>query len=220
MTRKRKELFAHKIESITEITPGYFTVNFTRKFDFTPGQVVALTLNKENDPRLYSIASSNKASYMRILFDVKPDGKLTPPLSQVEKGDTVYVSKPFGKFIPSQDKEWWIATGTGIAPFISMMESGSELPQKLLHGSRTIDNFLFQDDISNQLKSDYLRFCTKEKGEGIIEGRLSNWLKSQESLPQNTKFYLCGNPEMVVDVRDIILSKGVAFENIMAEIYF
>ena len=45
-------------------------------------------------------------------------------------------------------------------------------------------------------------------------------MKSENELPKQIKYYLCGNPEMVVEVRDIILGKGVDFENIIAEIYF
>ncbi len=220
MTRKRKELFPHKVTAVTEITTNYFTLEFDREFDFDPGQVVAISLQLDDDPRLYSIASGNKKNIMRILFDVYPDGKLTPPLSILKPGDEILVSKPFGKFTPSKDNEWWIATGTGIAPFISMLESGMDLPQKILHGSRTLSLFLFQELFKKKLGEDYLRFCTKENGDNVIEGRLTNWLKSQTELPKDVKFYLCGNPEMVVEVRDIVLSKGVDFENIMAEIYF
>ncbi len=220
MPRKRKELFSHKVTTVKEIVPGYFTLEFERKFDFIPGQVVAVALHEGDDPRLYSIASGNKKDPMRILFDVFPQGLLTPPLSRLKPGDELLVSEPFGKFTPSAKAEWWIATGTGIAPFVSMVESGVDIPKKLLHGSRTLEHFLFQDSFKAHVGDNYLRFCTKEKGDGAIEGRLTNWLSEQTDLPKDVNFFLCGNPEMVVEVRDIILSKGVAFENIMAEIYF
>ncbi len=220
MARKRKELFPHHVNGVTEITPGYFTVSFEKKYDFIPGQVVAVSLNEKDDPRLYSICSGNKENEMRILFDVKPDGLLTPPLSQVNVGDVLLVSEPFGKFVSSGQKEWWIATGTGIAPFISMLQSNQSKPEKVLHGSRTLINFLFQDYLADTLGDKYMRFCTSENGPEVIEGRLTHWLKSQEQLPADVKYYLCGNPEMVVEVRDILLNKGVDFESIMAEIYF
>ncbi|SMO66091.1 ferredoxin--NADP+ reductase/benzoate/toluate 1,2-dioxygenase reductase subunit [Saccharicrinis carchari] len=220
MSRKRKELFPHKITSVTEILPGYFTIEFQRRFDFIPGQVVAISLNLEDEPRLYSIASDNKQDTMRILFDVLPQGLLTPPLSKMKPGDELLVSAPFGRFTPSDKEEWWIATGTGIAPFVSMVESGLELPRQLLHGSRTLSHFLFQDIFQERLGERYLRFCTKEQAKGIVEGRLTSWLREQTELPCQVNYFLCGSPEMVVEVRDIILSKGVAYEHIMAEIYF
>ncbi len=220
MGRKRKELFKHKIISINEITTGYFTLCFEKKFDFIPGQVVAISLNTEDDPRLYSIASGNNQSFMCILFDLKPEGALTPQLINLTPNDEILVSEPFGEFTTFNTNEWWIATGTGIAPFVSMIESDNQLPKKLLHGSRTLNQFLFQKLFKAELGDNYLRFCTKEIGENVINGRLTNWLSSQNTLPSDVKYFLCGNPDMVVEVRDIILSKGVNFENIMAEIYF
>jgi ferredoxin-NADP reductase len=220
MVRKRKELIPHVVISVEEIIPNFYTLTFKRQFDFVPGQVVALGINTSHDPRLYSIASGNQKDFMRILFDVKTNGFLTPQLIQLKPGGLIYVSEPFGEFTPSDKNEWWIATGTGIAPFISMAESGVKLPDKLLHGSRTLDQFLFQDLFAEKLKGNYLRFCTKEEGSDIISGRLTEWLIAQNELPQKIKYYLCGNPDMVVDVRDIILDKGVDYENIMAEIYF
>jgi len=221
MFRKRKKLFSHKVLSVEEIVPGYFTLSFNKKFDFIPGQVVAIAIHSDDDPRLYSIASGNNRLFMRVLFDVNPSGFLTPQLKALKKGDDILVSKPFGKFISSGENAWWIATGTGIAPFISMVESGIELPLKLLHGSRTLNQFLFQDLFQDNLKERYLRFCTNEEGKSdVITGRLTHWMKSEKELPKEIKYYLCGSPDMVVDVRDIILSKNVDFENIMAEIYF
>jgi ferredoxin--NADP+ reductase len=42
----------------------------------------------------------------------------------------------------------------------------------------------------------------------------------QSNLPLNYKYYLCGSAEMVVDVRDILIAKGIPYEQIFAEIYF
>jgi len=41
-----------------------------------------------------------------------------------------------------------------------------------------------------------------------------------DDLPEDQKYYLCGSAEMVVECREILISKGIAFSNIVAEIYF
>ncbi len=220
MPRKKKELFSHQVTALKHITGEVYTLSFRRHFNFIPGQVVAVAIHQNDDPRLYSIASGKDEDDMRILFDIKADGFLTPKLKELKVGEEIFISEPFGNFVPSGKDEWWVATGTGIAPFVSMVLSGCDLPQKLIHGSRTLSYFLYQDLLKDRLSVDYMRFCTREEGPDIISGRLTHWLKQQISLPENIKYYLCGNPEMVVDVRDIILSKGIDFENIMAEIYF
>jgi ferredoxin-NADP reductase len=218
--RKQKELFPHKVVGKTEIVPGVFDLRINRDFDFLPGQVVAVALSAEAEPRLYSIASATTEPYFRLLFDVNPQGLLTPELATLNTGDTLQVSAPFGRFTATHDPAWWIATGTGIAPFISMAESGYHDNKTLLHGARTPAEFYFADLFQQKLAANYHRFATREEGPGIHQGRLTNYLKSLNELPTDIKYYLCGNANMVVQVRDILLGKNVPFENIVAEIYF
>lgn len=218
--RKQKELFPTKIIKKEEIAPGIFTILTEKKFDFIPGQVVAVALSPAEEPRLYSIASGNKASHIRILFDINPAGLLTPRMADLTPGDLVLMSKPFGRFLGTDEPAWWIATGTGVAPFISMAESGLGKNKKLIHGARTPNEFWFSEFFSTVLNDNYVRFATRETGPEIQSGRLTQWLKSQNNLPNNIKYYLCGNANMVVDVRDILVSKGIPYDNIIAEIYF
>ncbi len=41
-----------------------------------------------------------------------------------------------------------------------------------------------------------------------------------KSLPLNEKYYLCGNPLMVNEVRDLLIERGIPFDNILSEIFF
>ncbi|WP_010664105.1 ferredoxin--NADP reductase [Marinilabilia salmonicolor] len=218
--RKQKELFPAKVLTKEEISPGVFTLCTERTFDFIPGQVVAVALTADEEPRLYSIASGNNTGHIRILFDINPAGSLTPRLAQLNPGDELMMSEPFGRFLGTKDPAWWIATGTGVAPFISMSESGLIQNKKLIHGARTPKEFWFSEHFSSSLDDNYVRFATRETAPGIRSGRLTQWLKEQNNLPNNIKYYLCGNANMVVDVRDILVNKGIPYDNIIAEIYF
>jgi len=217
---KQKILQAVTITNNTILAEQVHLITLEKPFSFKAGQVIAVAMNADDEPRLYSIASSEQADQLSILFDIKPDGELTPPLSQVKKGDTIYISEPFGKFLCESKPATWIATGTGIAPFISLIESGKAEIIQLLHGARTIDKFFFQDTIEEYLGTDYLRFCTNEINSQTYKGRLTTYLKNTEELATNNKYYLCGSPQMVIDVREILISRGVPFDNIIAEIYF
>ncbi|MGQ1891556.1 ferredoxin--NADP reductase [Thermophagus sp. OGC60D27] len=218
--RKQKELFPVKVVSNSEIALGFFSLETERKFDFVPGQVVAVALNNHEEPRLYSIASGNGKEYLRLLFDVNPEGLLTPRMARLSKGDELFMSEPFGRFLGSSDPAWWIATGTGIAPFISMAESGMAINKKLIHGAKTPGEFLFADMFIRKMGDNYLRFATRESGPGIYRGRLTHWLKEATNLPKEIKYFLCGNANMVVEVRDILVRKGVEIDHVIAEIYF
>lgn len=218
--RKQKELFPHKVTSVTEIIPGVYDFQIERQFDFIPGQVVAVAISHDDEPRLYSIASATTDSRMRLLFDINPRGLLTPKLPLMAPGDTLLVSIPFGRFTATHDAAWWIATGTGIAPFISMALSGYHMDKQLLHGARTPAEFYFADLFKEKLVERYLRFATVENSPEIQKGRLTTYLRTLEELPLDIKYYLCGNANMVVEVRDILIEKKVPFANIVSEIYF
>jgi len=68
--------------------------------------------------------------------------------------------------------------------------------------------------------SNYIRCCSAESGNGVYEGRLTQYISEQQSLPKDKKYYICGISEMVVETRDILINKGIPYENITAEIYF
>lgn len=204
----------------TQLTTNTYLLEITKNIEFIAGQFVAISLANSEEKRLYSIASGEKDGTLKILYEVVPDGILTNQLCQLKAGDRVAVSEPMGRFLPTHGKALWIATGTGIAPFISMLHSGYSNDKTLLHGSRTVEGFLFQDQFASSMSDNYLRFCTTETAPGIISGRLTHHLKQMNGLDPDILYYLCGSNQMVVDVREILINKGIPYENIKAEIYF
>lgn len=219
-SRKRKTLYPTVVLNNSTLKEGVHYLKIETRFSFLPGQVIAIALKQEDEPRLYSIASGTDDNYLGILFDINPVGELTPKMALLKPGDQLYISEPFGKFLCEETPAMWIATGTGIAPFFSLAKSGKLNNIILLHGSRTIDAFFFQDFFNDTLHENYLRFCTTEEGKGIYSGRLTQYLQDRKQLPTNYKYYLCGSSQMVIDVREILIKKGIPFDHIIAEIYF
>lgn len=214
------QLVPFEISRKARLAEEVFLISIPRKHDFEAGQVVAVCMSDGQTPRLYSIASGISDSEISILFNIKKDGLLSPQLANCKEGDRILVSAPFGNFTCRDEKACWIASGTGIAPFASMFFSGQWHGKTLIHGGRAVDSFYFQDDIAPVMKENYVRCCSQEMGEGLYPGRLTSYLMEKASFDLNQKYYLCGSPEMVVDVRDILISKKVPFENIISEIYF
>ncbi len=202
-----------------EISPGVHVISFMRDFDFLPGQVVKIAADNSHSPRIYSISSGNKEKEVRILFNIKDDGFLTPKLAKMIPGEQILVSQPYGSFLGTHDKAWWIATGTGIAPFYSMIKSGLEKQKKFIHGVRYLNQFYFEDEIEEALDDNYVRCCSRESSCNTFTGRVTDYLNGIQVLP-DVKYYICGQALMVVEVRDLLIKKGIRFENIMAEIYF
>lgn len=216
---KEPGLFEYLLVNNEEISPGVYLISIKRDFDFLPGQVVKIAIDREHPPRIYSICSGNKENEVRILFNIKEDGFLTPKLAGMIPGEKILVSKPYGSFLGVDEAAWLISTGTGIAPFYSMFRSGLEKNKKLLHGVSYLNQFYFEDEFEWKMGNNYVRCCSRESSCDVIPGRVTDYLKTISDFP-NVKYFLCGKALMVVEVRDLLIEKGVPFENILAEIYF
>jgi ferredoxin--NADP+ reductase len=208
------------VTAFREITPHVSLLSFKRKWSFMAGQVVGIAIGIGDNPRMYSLSGSIDDEDGEILFDVRPEGTLTPRLNNLRVGDKLLVSEPFGEFIGTRKPAWWIATGTGIAPFASMLRSGFGDHKRLIHGGSFSNSFYFEDEFKAALGIDYIRCCSKETGEGLFSGRVTDWLAEQKDLPTDIIYFLCGKAEMVVDVRDLLISRHVPFDNIQSEIFF
>jgi ferredoxin/flavodoxin---NADP+ reductase len=203
-----------------EISPGVYLVSWKRTYDFYPGQVVKIASSLAMTPRLYSICSGTDEPEVSVLFNVKEGGLLTPWLAGVIQGMKIWVSRPYGSFKDNKKPAWWIATGTGIAPFYSMFRSEMSGNKTLLHGVRKLDQFYFEDELEWAMGDRYVRCCSYEQSCNVFPGRITSYLEQIKKLPVDINYYLCGKAIMVVEVRDLLISRGVPYQNILAEIYF
>jgi ferredoxin/flavodoxin---NADP+ reductase len=203
-----------------KITPGVHLISWKRTNDFHPGQVVKIASDPAMAPRIYSICSGNIDPEIRILFNVKEDGLLTPWLAGAIPGTKIWTCKPYGSFKDGKDPAWWIATGTGIAPFYSMFRSGISDNKTLIHGVRMLNQFYFEDELEWSMGKRYVRCCSQEQSCNVFLGRVTKYLEEIDELPAHINYYLCGKALMVVEVRDLLISRGVPYQNILAEIYF
>ncbi|MEZ5107226.1 MAG: FAD-dependent oxidoreductase [Draconibacterium sp.] len=219
MQKKETALIEYTISNNIEISPGVYVTSFKRNFEFIPGQVVKIGIDRKMPPRIYSICSGNQDQEVSILFNIKEGGYLTPKLASLIPGDKILASEPYGSFLGSKEKAVWIATGTGVAPFYSMLKSGLSKNKTLIHGVRHLNQFYFEDELEWALNDNYIRCCSKESSCNIFPGRVTDYLKTIDILP-DIKYFICGQALMVVDVRDFLIEKGVHFENILSEIYF
>jgi ferredoxin--NADP+ reductase len=203
-----------------QIAKDVYVLRFEKFKHFTAGQMLRLSVQPAGISRLYSIASGEDDHEISILFDEKPDGSLSPLLSRLEPGDTLFCSDPFGSFLCKTENGIWIANGTGIAPFVSMALSGYAQGKTLIQGARTLKQFYYKDVLETILKENYVKCCSGEQHPGLFYGRITDYLKHNDFNDKTLTFYLCGSAEMVVDTRDILIEKGFSFDKIQSEIYF
>jgi NAD(P)H-flavin reductase len=128
-------------------------------------------------------------------------GKFTPVLSTADIGTRFDISRPEGYFTfkPSPLPPVFVATGTGIAPFCSMVRSGVT-GFTLLHGVDSPQNLYYQSELESAADL-YIPCISREcqSSDEYFRGRVTNYL--QEHLPAaQYDFYLCGRREMIREV--------------------
>lgn len=203
------------------VSEHYKVLQLEKYCDFKAGQIIGISLQTGLPTRMYSIASGERDESIDILYSLYPNGEVTPQLWQLKAGDTVQASHPSGRFEANPHAMTWIAAGTGIAPFVAMLRSAKQSNIQLIHGARQSDEFYNAAEFDKILGSNYIRCISQPTNEpNYFNGRVSDYLRTQQTIDRSRYYLLCGGSEMVVEVRDLLLSRGVSFLNIAAEIYF
>jgi ferredoxin-NADP reductase len=205
-----------------------FALAWRRDFDFTAGQLVDVALAERGPSRLYSLFTGPGDEEAGILFTLVGSGELTPTLARLGAGDILWIRGPSGSFPAFSGPAVWIANGTGLAPFLSMARAGLAEGKRLLHGARAPGDFYFSGELCALMGERYLR-CRSQagresraacpEGAGIFLGRLTAFLEAGR-WDAGLRYELCGSASMVVEVRDLLIGKGVPLRNIVSEVYF
>jgi ferredoxin--NADP+ reductase len=212
-----------------EVAASAHLLAFTGGGGFLPGQNVNLALEPSGPVRSYSVASAPADPVKEVLFDVVPGGLLTPRLAALRPGDPLYVSAAFGGFLDDERPATWIAAGTGVAPFASLVRSGLAADKILAHAGRSPEGFYFRELFAARLGPRYFPCPTRAGAASVTGGTaeagaahaggLLGWLRDHE-LPPDRRYLLCGSTRMVVAIREQLIARGVPFANILAEIFF
>ena len=191
-----------------QLTQKTFEVEFTRPehFNFKPGQ--RLRFNYGEETRDYSVISTPTDTALSFCIREVPGGLLSPVLATAVPGTRFRVSGPHGYFTfkSSRGKTVFVATGTGIAPFVAMARSGIS-GFTLLHGVREPSE-LYYEALLRETAGQYVACLSGKRFElskvvGAIAGRVTDYLADR--LERDVyDFYLCGRSEMIRDATLLI----------------
>ncbi len=211
----------YKILNIENLTESTFILRMPKsRFKFYAGQHISLSIKGDYQSREYSIYSAEESDFLEVLVKEVDGGYFSPKLKHLKVGDFVEIHGPFGKFgldtkRLETHKHVFIASGTGIAPFHSMVKSNPDLNYQLIHGVR-YENEAYE---KNHYEKDRFVLCTSRDGSGDFQGRVTEYIQQNE-FDKNTSFYLCGNSDMIFDAMEILKDKGFDRDNVNVEVYF
>ena len=215
------DLNYYKVLNIKYLTENTFVLSLPEsRFSFRAGQHVSVSIAGDYQSREYSIYSPEENPTLELLVKEVEGGHFSPKLKNLKRGDFVEVHGPFGKFGLDERKRnthlhVFISSGTGIAPFHSIVESNQGLNYLLLHGIRNAGEAYEKESYEDER---YIPCTSRDKG-GKFNGRVTDYLLRSE-FGKNTAFYLCGNSDMIFDAMEIIKQKGFTREDVVVEVYF
>lgn len=234
-----------RISRWDEVAPGLAIVGVTAiedPFPFEPGQYGTLGLmgpaaKLVQRPMSISSSADDLAEYEFFIRLVK-DGAFTPLLWERGVGDPINLKGPKGKFLLQDDGRrcFFVATGTGLAPFMSMIETlrarGQERDVVLLHGVSYDYDLAWREMLTDLEASGgfpirYVgtisrpQHCPGWTGcTGRAEAVFERQLDEHGLTPENATIYLCGNPDMITAIEEIAAGRGFAPEQVRKELYW
>jgi ferredoxin-NADP reductase len=229
---------ARVIENVQE-TPNVYLLRLartdSRSLDFIAGQWVLTRIEKNGADvrRAYSIASP---PYIKDRFELcikrVEGGEMSPILTSMRKDDVFDCAGPYGKFVlvdPLKTDVYFIATGTGIAPFRSMIDmifyNGTDVDVRLFFGVRNEEQIIYGNHfVELAKKHDNFEFVPTLsrpspawKGE---KGYVQSLVKKYVNGYHGEEVYICGIPEMVDEVKGMFLDMGCPKERVHTEKWY
>ena len=200
---------------------------------FKAGQYtkVALDIGDERVGRPYSLVNAPDERPLEIYFNEVPEGPLTPRLSDLNAGDRLWLSSKAGGIftldnVMPRRHLWLLATGTALGVYLSILKTDEPWERfeqvVLVHGVRTADELAYRDTIDaiSEARGSGFRFVpslSRERRDGMLCGRVTSLLESGDLEaragvridPDDSHLMLCGNSEMIKDVRVLLEARGL-----------
>jgi ferredoxin--NADP+ reductase len=197
---------------------------------FEAGQFVRIALDTtEGDAssrvaRAFSFVNPPQDPVLEFYGVIVPEGPLSPRLARLRTGDTLYVApNPAGFLVlsevPDAQTLWLVATGTGLAPFLSILRTPAPWQRfrniVLVHAVRYAEELTYRELIAG-LRVRYVTFVSREPHAGSLAGRIPAALRDGRleaaagiKLDANSHFMLCGNPQMLRDTQAALAERGL-----------
>ncbi len=224
-----------RVERKTRWNETHFSLTIAAEGpEFVAGQFVrvGMDLDDERVGRPYSLVNPPHEPLLEIFFNTVPEGPLSNRLAALETGDTLWLTDAANGFltlaeVPEHTRDLWLlATGTGIGPFLSMLQTDDPWQRfdKIVLGySVRRPEDLGYGELIERLQREhperlhFVPFVTGQQVQGAFQRRIPATI-SDGSLeqrvgvsldPDRCHVMLCGNSGMIKDVTTVLAERGL-----------
>jgi ferredoxin--NADP+ reductase len=211
-----------KVIEVEHYTDSLFKFKLVKPdgFQFKAGQFTMIGLD-DTPQRAYSITAGPQDNFIEFYSIKVQDGALTSKLQNIQVGDFVNVSdRAVGNLVVENLDEgtdlWLLATGTGIAPFISMLCDDYTYQRfqniHVLWSVREKEELESFDSFLGKLDIDYIPIVTRDKDWEGETDRITTLIKEgkilKDATPETHKVMICGNMDFNIEIRDMLKERG------------
>lgn len=212
-----------KIEQVTHDVRR-FILEKPKGYRFIPGQANDITLDKEgwrDEKRPFSFTSLNEDPYLEFTIKIYPAHQgVTEKLGMLKEGDFLILREPFGA-IQYKSPGVFIAGGAGITPFIAIFrqlyKEGKLTGNTLLFSNKTKEDVILENELKKMLGKNCIFTLTREEIKGYDFGRIDVAYLQRKIKDFRQRFYVCGPPRMVKDIKAFLEQLGVEPDTVVFE---
>lgn len=212
--------------TVTEVehyTDKLFRIRTVRpsSFRFTAGEFTMIGMPDSKITRAYSFTSGPGDDYLEFYSIKVPDGPLTSKLQYIQVGDELSVAERSTGTLTLANIElggdlWLLATGTGIAPFISILRDPDTYSAfdkiNVAWSVRTVKELDAYVEFLQDMPVEFIPVVTQHADWTGSSKRITSQIKDGLLLspqsPQTQKVMICGNMEFNNDIKDILVLSG------------
>lgn len=196
------------------------------KIAFLPGQYANILVPGSSETRSYSFSSLSDSDEMEFIIRLIPEvGLMSNYLRIAKVGDQLTITGPLGSFYNREITKptLFFAGGTGIAPFIAMMEQLNlgkcEQNILLFYGATTTENVVETERINNYDHINVQTFVcvSNEESATFANGFVTQWINKEILNQQIYDIYICGPNAMVDAVKEVLEINQIQYENFYTE---
>ena len=233
------------ISKITQLTTSSVMITFEvpellkKVFHFEAGEYLTLqqTIGGEKVRRAYSICSGVNEGELSVAVKRVPNGVFsTYATTQLKAGDVLEVMPPKGSFVFFYDifgnrDIMLFSAGSGVTPMMSIAKtalSKTNIKVVFVYGNKSKEEALFFDEIE-ALRIQYperflvhYAFSQEPWGDhymGRINDRIVNEIFAKYKDLNWGRYYACGPTELVKNLREILLLRGIDKDRIFTELF-
>jgi CDP-4-dehydro-6-deoxyglucose reductase, E3 len=230
------DTYTTRVENVEVLAPRNKNIRFRfldgKSMDFKAGQYMQMFIPQPDKVRRtsYSIASPPRLRDGFELCVTLVDGGVSSTyLHGLKPGDHIQAMGPLGKFVPPQPlprDAVFIATGSGVAPFRSMihdlLDKGTDKKLYLIFGNRFEEDILYRKEWEElaRARPSFKHMFTLSRAQwagprGYVQDQIESFIPD----PREKDYYICGLTNMINGVSEKLKSLGVSPDQVHYERY-